>query len=527
MRRRSLVTILGAAGVVGLAAVVAVVLGSGGQRDETAASSTVVDIPDNPAALAAKEAQDADIVAVLPGAEEEPPAQEEAVAEPEAPQDLSIAGPIRESLEDPLLLKGAHADDIVAVKAFYATHNGPALWLTTAGISPNGQLVLGELGRAEEWGLDPSLFAVPPADYKPDAPDDQAATETAISLAILKYVRAARGGLVEPSTVSKIFNQTPTLRDPAAVLTEITASRTPDAYLTDSHPKHEQFVRLHQALAKTQSAGDIDRIKSNMDRWRWMPEQLGASYVWLNIPEFTLHVVKDGKTVTSEKIVVGNPNSPTPVLSADLKSVVFNPERKVPLSVIRRDVLPKLRKGNWLGRSDTSVLDAYQITVKKRGRPVDPSSIDWNKVNLSTLTFVQAPGRTNVLGKVQFLYPNDRGVYMHDTIIRSQLARAVRAEGSKEPRVAHPEKLAALLLADDKGWSAAKVKGLIAAGKPATVKISKPIPVHTTYFTAVVDEQGQVKTFDDVYKLDKRSKPDDAASASRKPARGSLAASAP
>jgi murein L,D-transpeptidase YcbB/YkuD len=151
---------------------------------------------------------------------------------------------------------------------------------------------------------------------------------------------------------------------------------------------------------------------------------------------------------------------------------------------------------------------------------------------------VQAPGRTNILGKVQFLYPNDRGIYLHDTIIRSQLTRAVRAEGSSEPRVANPEKLASLLLTETNGWSTAKASQLAAGSKTTAVKLDKPIPVHMTYFTVLVDEQGEVKTFGDVYKLDEIEDPDDAAAVSppvagsapipaRKPVNGSLAASAP
>src|SRR5690606_10860987 len=101
----------------------------------------------------------------------------------------------------------AHPDDIAAVEAFYTAHSGPALWLTSAGISPGGQAVLGEMGRAGEWGLDTSLFRVPPASYQPTLTDDQAATEIAIFMAILKYARAARGGLVEPSALSKIYDQ--------------------------------------------------------------------------------------------------------------------------------------------------------------------------------------------------------------------------------------------------------------------------------------------------------------------------------
>jgi len=541
MRGQSPVAILGAVGVLVLAAILGVLLVRGDQP-ETAASSIEIPIPDNPAALAANQAQEAEAVAMLPRAPEPAEAEEEEVVEePAAPQELSIANTIREKLSDPVLRQGAHPDDVAAVEAFYTAHDGPALWLTSAGISPEGQAVLAEMGKAGEWGLDPSLFRVPPASYQPTLAEDQAATEVAISLAVLKYARAARGGLAEPSALSKIYDQTPTVRAPQTVMTEISTSSTPDAYLADLHPKHEQFTRLRQALAKAQSEADKERIMANMDRWRWMPETLGETYVWLNIPEFMLHVVKEGKIVESEKVVVGNPSSPTPVLSADMTEIVFNPERVVPLSVIRKDVLPKLREGkSWFGGSDTSVLDQYQLTVKNRGRPVDPSKIDWSKVDLSKLTFVQAPGRTNILGKVQFLYPNDRDVYLHDTIIRSHLTRAVRAEGAMEPRVANPEKLAAILLAESNGWSTAKASQLAAGSKTSEAKLDKPIPVHMTYFTVVVDDQGESKTFGDVYKLDEATEPEDAAAASppvaetapvptpaRKPINGSLAASAP
>jgi L,D-transpeptidase YcbB len=544
MRGRSSVTILGAVAICILAAVAAVLFAKS-ERPETADSGLVVAIPDNPAALAATKAQEAEQVVPLPSAPEpeEQVSEEATPAEPAVPEKLQIADEIRNKLSDATLRKGAHADDLAALENFYAQSSGPALWVTSTGLTPEAQAIIGEIAKADEWGLDASSFVVPPADFNPQGAEDQAATEVAIDLAILKYAREARGGDVAPSAVSKVFAQTPSVRDPATVLTEIVASPTPDTYLRGLHPKHEQFERLHQALLKARAASakpeDIERLVVNMQRWRWMPEDLGATYVWLNIPEYTVYVVKDGKTVESEKAVVGSTANPTPVLSADLKSIVFNPERTVPLSVIRQDVLPALIKGrSWFGGNDTSVLERYQLTVKYKGKPIDPGGIDWEKANLANFSFVQAPGPTNYLGKVQFLYPNPRDIYMHDTILPAQLTRTVRAEGQEEPRVGNPNKLAGLLLAEDKGWSQAKVDKLIAGGKTVEVKIDKSLPVHTTYFTVVVDDDGQMKTFGDVYKLDDIDKRDDAADASpppvagaapipsRKPVSGSLAATA-
>jgi len=385
----------------------------------------------------------------------------------------------------------------------------------------SGKAVLAVMASARDWGVDPAIFTVPPAEYQPTAAEDQAATEIAISLAVLKYARAARSGGAEPSAIAKVYAVEPTVRPPKEVMTEIAASPTPDGYLTGLHPKHPQFEKLRQALMKAQTDAEKERIEANMDRWRWMPEALGETYVWLNIPEFMLHVVKDGETVQSEKAVVGKPNNPTPVLSADMTEIIFNPERVVPLSVIRRDVLPKLRKsGGLFGVGAAPILEQYQLTVKNRGRAIDPDKMDWDTVDLSKLTFVQAPGPTNILGKVQFLYPNDRDIYLHDTIIKAQLSRAVRAEGQEEPRVANPEKLAQRLLVESNGVSAARANQLASSGSTSSVKFDKPIPVHMTYFTVVVNDQGEVKIFDDVYKLDDRREPDDAAAVTPRPVTG-------
>jgi murein L,D-transpeptidase YcbB/YkuD len=506
MRGWSLVAILGAAGVLGLAVALAVGL-TASEQPGTADTAVVIDIPDNPATLAATEAQEARIVASLPSSEElEPTHEVVAPPEPAIPEKLLIVDTIRQKLSDPALRKGAHPDDLAAAESFYAAHDGPALWMTSAGISPEAQSIIAELGRADEWGLNSSAFAVPPADYQPTTAEDQAAAELAITLAILKYARQARGGRVNPSELSNIIDQTPQLRDPKTVLTEIAAAETPDAYLRGLNPKHSQFLRLRQALLKARASGgkpeDITRLLVNMERWRWMPENLGSLYVWVNSPEFMMYVVKDNKTIESEKIVVGKLAYATPVFSADLKSIVFNPEWTVPPTIVREDLLPKLRGGGGWFSSNTQILKVHNLKVLYNGRPVDPSSINWNKVNMAAISFTQAPGPNNVLGKVKFLYPNKHFVYMHDTIKRELLDKEVRAEGHNCPRVANPGKVAAVLLAEDKGWPVSKVEQLLAQGNNTAVSLDHHIPVHTTYFTAVVDANGKVRTFADIYKLD-------------------------
>jgi murein L,D-transpeptidase YcbB/YkuD len=233
-----------------------------------------------------------------------------------------------------------------------------------------------------------------------------------------------------------------------------------------------------------------------------MPEDLGSLYVWLNIPSYVVHVVNDGKTIYTDKIVVGELKYATPVFSADLKSVVFNPEWTVPPIVIREDLLPNLRGGGGFFSRNTAILDQHELKVKYNGRFVDAGSINWNSVNMAAISFVQAPGPRNVLGKVKFVYPNPYSVYMHDTIREGLFDKDVRSEGHNCPRVGNPGKIAAVVLAADQNTPKADVDKLLATGYNSAVDIIHHVPVHTSYFTALVDDQGKVQTFADIYKLD-------------------------
>lgn len=460
----------------------------------------------NPAAPEAADQQPASPTQAAPdAAAARAPAPAEAAAPP--PEAAPVVASIRTKLADASFRKDASADDIAVLQAFYNERSDP-LWMTDMGFSREALAVIDEVMKADDWGLSSADFVLPPAGDLPASVDAAAASEIKLDLAILKYARYARGGRVDPTKLSKLIGQSPSLRNPKTVLSEIASAEAPDAYLRSLHPKHEQFQRLHQALlaarAETAAGGkpqNIQRLLINMERWRWMPEDLGALHLWLNIPEFMVHVVKDGKEIYAEKIVVGQMSYATPIFTAELQSVVFNPEWTVPPTIIRENLLPNLRSGGFFG-SNTAILDQHELKVNYNGKRVDPSSIDWNHVNLGAISFVQAPGPNNVLGKVKFVYPNPYSVYMHDTIRPGLFDPAVRAEGHNCPRVANPGKIAAVILAADKGMPQAEVDKLLADGYNSAVNVEHHIPVHTTYFTAVVDDQGKVQTFGDVYKLD-------------------------
>jgi L,D-transpeptidase YcbB len=446
--------------------------------------------------------------AITPAPVSQPQSTAETPPPPSQPE--SVVQIIRAQLAEPSLSKGVNGSDLAALQAFYEARTGGPLWTTEMGLSARAQAALFEISKADDWGLDTKAFELPPVAALPKTVEEQAAAEIKLDLAILKYARFARGGRLNPPAVSDLFDQAPPVRDPKSVLTEIAAADAPDQYLQSLHPKHDQFVRLRQALLKArgedekpQAAAnerDIRRLVINMERWRWMPEDLGGVYVWNNAPEFMLYVVKNGKTIYADKTLVGTIGYATPVFTADMKTIVFNPDWVAPTTVVTENLLPPLREGNY------SILSAHELLVSYQGKPVDPARVDWGRVNILNYTFTQKTGPNNVLGKVKFLFPNKHTVYMHDTVpFRKKLFKdPVRLVGHECVRMQNPLQFAEVLLAEDKKWEPRQVEELWNKGTNSSIAIDRKIPVHMTYFTTVVNDTGKVSTFADAYGLDRK-----------------------
>ncbi|MGD9502439.1 MAG: murein L,D-transpeptidase [Methyloceanibacter sp.] len=452
--------------------------------------------------------------AAPPGAAGRDPADATVTAAPDVPVHPIVAA-IRSKLQDPAMREGVHPDDLAALEAYYGAHPGPPAWITGMGFSAKAQALIVEIDKAGNWGLDPRKFDLPNATELPATPEAQAVAEIKLARAALKYARYARGGRLSPARISPLFDQKPQLRDPNTVLAELAQSSEPGAYLRALQPKQEQFEGLRQAfikaVAKAKARGAnperdaaVQRLLVNMERWRWMPSQLGATYVWNNIPAFTTRVMKSGKSVYVEKAIVGQVKYATPIFSAQMNSIVFNPEWTVPETIMLEDLQPRLRQRAPNGGPDLSVLRDNQLSVSLQGRPVDAAAVDWSRANILSYTFTQAPGPANVLGVLKFNFPNRHAIYMHDTLQPELFRESVRTQSHGCIRVNQPARLAALLLGADKGWSEARVKSLIAAGKSSAVALSRPLPVHLTYFTVAFDGVGQMRTYDDVYGLDKK-----------------------
>jgi murein L,D-transpeptidase YcbB/YkuD len=240
----------------------------------------------------------------------------------------------------------------------------------------------------------------------------------------------------------------------------------------------------------------IEQIALNLERWRWLPRDLGDRHILVNIPEYRLEVSDHGQVPLSMRVVVGKKGTPTPIFDDDMTYVVFAPYWNVPSDIASKETIPSvLRDPAFLQRTNMEVLD-------KSGHVVEPSSIDLE--HAGEYRFRQRPGGSNSLGYVKFMFPNQYNVYLHDTPADSLFARAARSFSHGCVRVEQPEKLAQYVLSDQPEWTPERIEAAMHGGEEKSVKLLKPLPVYLGYFTARISADGLLQFRDDLYGIDGR-----------------------
>jgi murein L,D-transpeptidase YcbB/YkuD len=273
---------------------------------------------------------------------------------------------------------------------------------------------------------------------------------------------------------------------------------TYDKTLADAVKKYQQEHKLKasglltqetiEALNGHQPDKPIDIILANMERWRWMPHDLGNTYVIVNLADFTLRLMHDGKVYWQTRIVDGKPEMPTPIMQAEMKYITINPTWNVPPSIVNHEYLPALQQ-------DPTVLDRMGLKV---GKNPDGSVHIW-----------QPPGDKNALGRIRFNFPNKFLVYQHDTPDKYLFANDKRAYSHGCMRVQDPQKYAEMLLSlvrPNDGYSLERIKKMIDGGGEQDIQFptSAYVPVNLTYQTAFVDDDGKLQFRDDVYGRDRQ-----------------------
>jgi murein L,D-transpeptidase YcbB/YkuD len=244
-------------------------------------------------------------------------------------------------------------------------------------------------------------------------------------------------------------------------------------------------------------ADRIAQVAANLERWRWLPDDLGDRHFIVNVPQFHLIARERGKSVLDIRVVVGKRGNETPLFSDRMEQVVFSPYWNVPETIALQETAPAVaRDPSFLARNNMELIDSG-------GRVVPATDIAWDdEASLRAYRFRQRPGASNALGFVKFLFPNQHAVYLHDTPADALFQRIGRAFSHGCVRVEEPETLAQYVLRDQPEWTAEAIHSAMRAGEERHVKLLEPIPVHIIYMTAWTDEHGGLHLANDVYGYD-------------------------
>jgi L,D-transpeptidase YcbB len=336
--------------------------------------------------------------------------------------------------------------------------------------------------------------------------------------ALADYRRiAGRGGW--PTLPGRTL--TPGMRDPAVALLRERLRMTGDLTAATRRGEEERYdatveaaVRRAQARHDLEPTGVVDlatsgvlnipvedrirQIELNLERWRWLPRDLGDRHIIVNIAGLEMHVMEGDSSVFQSRVLVGQRYRKTPVFSDRMTYLVLNPTWTIPPGILEQDKLPLIRSDvGYLARNNIRILNS-------QGAVVNPSTIDFNRLTGSTgLRFRMDPGPENPLGQVKFMFPNQYHIYLHDTPDHEDFDGTGGAVSSGCIRVERSLALTEYLLADSPGWDRDRIQREIrTATGERTISLRQPLPIHILYWTAWADPNGAVHFRRDIYDRD-------------------------
>ncbi len=242
----------------------------------------------------------------------------------------------------------------------------------------------------------------------------------------------------------------------------------------------------------------ILQLRVNLERCRWMFHDQPASFILVDMAGYRGYLFKDDEIIWRARIQVGDPYRETPSFRSAVTRVEFNPTWTVPPGILRKSVIPKIKK-------DRAYLEKHHMQVFDRDRrPVDPATVDWARYTAANLPYriVQSPGPHNAVGRIKFVMPNRHFIYLHDTPHKSEFGLVDRAFSAGCIRVDKPLKLAKRLLDGPEPWTIGRIRGILATNETLKARLTVPMPVLLVYLTAMVDDQGQVLFREDIYQRD-------------------------
>jgi murein L,D-transpeptidase YcbB/YkuD len=482
------------------------------------------------------------------------------------PADRPIAEKIRDLLAAKTDKIFGSKKEHAAVEAFYQKRNQAPLWLEKGVMDDRAKAAIARIRAADSDGLDASDYKFPDFAAASGA-DALAEAELKLTETVITYARHVQAGRFSYANISKNIELPQLPPEPGEVLAKLADATDAGKALDEYSPPQKGYQALKAKLAELRNksgagsgheipdgpelklakvpvedprvpqlrerlglkGGDaadlhydaklveavkkyqrtnelkvtgaldaqtirdlngpprdkqLDIIIANMERWRWIPRDLGKTHVMVNLPDFTLRLMHNGSMLWTTRIVIGKPAMPTPLLFETMKYITINPTWNVPQSIVQNEYLPALEQ-------DPTVLDRMGLKVTR----------DRDGVHIS-----QPPGDGNALGRIRFNFPNRFDVYQHDTPEKYLFKEERRAFSHGCMRVQDPVKYAQLLLSIERpneGYTEDKIRRMF-GHEEQDIQFPAPIPVHLTYQTAYVEDDGQLVMRSDVYGLDSR-----------------------
>jgi murein L,D-transpeptidase YcbB/YkuD len=477
-----------------------------------------------------------------------------AFAQAESPVATELARIATES-DDPYLT--AVSPDL---SRFYGERQYQPIWTDASGFNAAGRSALGALTKADVEGLSPNDYLISAFAASSAQPDGLAASEILLSATVLRFARDLGWGVTLPEEVDTNNDYTKAPFDGYLILQQLASAPDPGASLLGLAPKSLAYVQLKKTLAELRvirsdrgwstvstgptlrladtsprvqelrnllvERGDLEsqyatgdtfdaplgdaltrfqrrlglepdgvygadvvrelnvpisarilQVRLGLERLRWLPDEFTGRRVGVNLADFRVYVLDDEVVTFQTRAVIGKQLNETPMFSARMTYVVINPYWNVPTSIARGEILPKVRK--------------------------DPNYLSRNHMEMNGSTVRQLPGPWNALGRYKFIFPNVHNVYLHDTPSKALFDRAQRAYSHGCVRVDNPAGLAAVLLARQ-GWTPERIASSVDTGTETVVTLDVPIPVHITYVTAFMDQDGKLNYRRDVYGRDRK-----------------------
>jgi len=248
------------------------------------------------------------------------------------------------------------------------------------------------------------------------------------------------------------------------------------------------------------AAARVEQLRINLERWRWLPQNLGRRHIIVNIAAQVLQVIEDDAVVLEMRVVVGREYKRTPVFSDTVRYIVLNPNWHVPSTIALEELIPRIQR-------DSTYLERFGMRLLTSGsdsQDVDPATVDWSTVTADSFPYRlrQEPGRLNALGRMKFMFPNRYDVYLHDTPSRTLFAEAQRDFSHGCIRVEKPMDLAVYLMKKSR-WDRETIDSALDEGTERTVYLPRPVPIHLLYWTAWAEEDGTIQFRTDINGVDR------------------------